>query len=103
MVGSKWLYSLSGVNIRALNDEAFRLSCQNGHLSVAQWLFEVGGVDMILSKDYEAFRYACFGGHLPVAHWLYTVGEIPSDVLQECLFEAMHKRLKLWLQSILSL
>jgi hypothetical protein len=48
--------------------------CENGHLSVAQWFYGLGGVDIHAENDH-AFRGACYNGHLLVAQWLYYLGD----------------------------
>jgi uncharacterized protein len=63
------------VNIHAENEYTFRFACSNGHLSAAQWLYSLGGVDTHAENEY-AFRYACSNGHLNVAQWLYSLGGI---------------------------
>ena len=48
-----------------------------GHLSVCQWLFEVGAAGDIIKTDNEGstpMYRACFGGHLLVCQWLFEVG-----------------------------
>ena len=67
------------INISAINDEAFRYTCANGHLHVAQWLLQVSkekGQDINISAENEfAFRWACYNGHLEVAQWLLRVSK----------------------------
>ena len=70
------------------DDEPFRDSCSCGHLSLAQWLYHLGDVDIhgrgscislvviccsmaisvtgagFSAKSDEAFRYACENGYL---------------------------------------
>jgi hypothetical protein len=45
-------------------DDAFRRACHNDHLLVAQWLYNLGGVNYRSGNDY-AFRGTCTNGHLP--------------------------------------
>ena len=66
------------INISYNNEQAFRLSCHNGHLEVAQWLLQIpkktGRPDIDISiHDEEAFRFACYDGHLLVAQWLHQI------------------------------
>ena len=68
------------IDIHALNDNAFRWSCCNGHLKLSQWLIELGEssgytkIDIHANNDY-AFRYSCLHGHLKLAQWLIQLGE----------------------------
>ena len=55
-------------------NKGFIWNCQNGHLTVAQWLYALGGVD-IHAENEHAFRWSCRDGHLTVAQWLYSIGE----------------------------
>jgi hypothetical protein len=52
--------------------QAFRLSCRNGHLEVAQWLVEAFGLTAAdVCADYNAaLRLSCQNGRLEVARWL---------------------------------
>ena len=40
------------INIHATNERAFRLSCRNGHLTVAQWLYSLGGINNHANRIY---------------------------------------------------
>jgi hypothetical protein len=53
------------------------ISCTNGHLKVAQWLFVSGATDDVRIKDKEGLTpmlAACQKDHLDVAKWLSVVG-----------------------------
>ena len=80
------------VNIHAVSEYAFRMSCQNNHLTVAQWLYSLGeGMDRIDPSSparkgqgnikirpscQDAFKMCCQCGRLTVAQWLYSLGDI---------------------------
>ena len=52
-------------------------ACYNGHLSVCQWLFDVGASADITRASNDSFTpmyAACFKGHLSVCQWLFEVG-----------------------------
>ena len=53
-------------------------SCENGHLEVAKWLYQIGidtNSPININVNYEAaFRVSCLNGHLEVAKWLYQIG-----------------------------
>ena len=81
---SRWLYYFiiqnnCVLNISAENEFAFRGACTNGHLEVAQWLYQIKPT---LDISEEAFRNACYGGHLEVAQWLYQIK--PTLNISEC-------------------
>ena len=53
------------------------LSCQEGHPSVCQWLFEVGASTDITRADNDGdtpMSVSCQEGHLSVCQWLFDVG-----------------------------
>ena len=52
---------------------AFRWACQNGHLELAQWLYQIKPTIDISARDEYAFRWACEEGHLELAQWLQTL------------------------------
>ena len=60
-------------DISALNEVAFRWTCENGHLDIAQWLYHIKPTIDISARDEETFRYACIYGHLNVAKWLQSL------------------------------
>ena len=76
-----WLQQLlqlnPDINISAINDEAFRYTCANGHLHVAQWLLQVSkkrGQDIDISAENEfAFRWAYNEGHYHIVKWLQSL------------------------------
>jgi hypothetical protein len=79
------LYGLGGIdiNINTKNNAAFRMACIQGELSVAEWLYSLGGIN-IDARDYELFRNVCRSEQLLVAQWMFQLG-IPSRILEECL------------------
>jgi ankyrin repeat protein len=61
------------LDISAEEDHAFQRACENGHLEVAQWLYQIKPtLDISAEEDY-AFQWACANGHLQVAQWLYQI------------------------------
>lgn len=52
---------------------AFKLACQNGNLSEAQWLLRQHPDINIRSSNDLAFYFACKLGHSDVVHWLLSV------------------------------
>ncbi len=84
---SKYLiktYSL--INIHFNNEAAFKGSCENGHLKLAQWLLWQGAqpgftlIDIHAYNEY-AFRYSCQNGHLKLAQWLLWQSAQPGFTL----------------------
>ena len=52
------------------------IACQEGHMSVCQWLFEVGAsADITRANNHGFTRWlACQEGHMSVCQWLFEVG-----------------------------
>ena len=53
--------------------------CENGHLSVCKWLFEVDATPDITKANYfgrTPMYSACQKGHLSVCKWLFEVGAV---------------------------
>ena len=75
MIAKELLNSNFGIDIHVYNENAFRLSCEKGHLKTAQWLWQLDqNINIHANKD-EAFRYACMYGHLEMAKWLLQLGK----------------------------
>ena len=75
----KWFVTVSSVDILSKKSASGRtlimLACNQGHLRVAQWLFEMGAD--IRTKDISestAMLFACEEGHCQVAQWLFEMG-----------------------------
>ena len=95
---AKYFVNENEIDIHAYNDYAFRLSCENGHLELAQWLIQLGEssgytkIDIHASNK-DAFRSSCYHGHIEVAQWLVQLGEsdgytkIDIHVLNEFAFK----------------
>ena len=85
------------LNIHHNHEEAFRGACRQGHLNLAKWLYNLGGINTTVKKDY-AFRSACVNGHLEIAKWLTTLNirEVNEDLLMEITIEGKSEILK-WL------
>ena len=49
--------------------KGFNLSCENGHIKIAKWLYSLG-VDI----NQCLFRYVCKNGHIEIAKWLHSLG-----------------------------
>ena len=61
------------MDISTYNEHAFRVACENGHLVVAQWLYDLKPTLDISAQNEYAFKMACYSGHLDVAQWLYYI------------------------------
>ena len=56
-----------------LINNIFRNACENGHLNVAQWLYQIKPYINISDWNEEIFRRTCKKDHLIVAQWLYQI------------------------------
>src|SRR5438477_627703 len=65
-------YTAHDINVHSDNEYAFRFSCRNGHLNVAQWLVDTFDDINIHIYDEFAFVSSCENGHLNVARWLVS-------------------------------
>lgn len=57
-------------NLRHNSSLAFRNACENGHLVIAQYIYQICPKIQYNKLNNYAFRYACENGHLEVAQWL---------------------------------
>ena len=72
------IYNKDKPNIHAIDDEAFRYACYNGHINIAQWLYSLEDKPNIHAKNEEAFRYACYDGYINIAQWLFGLEDKPN-------------------------
>jgi hypothetical protein len=61
------------IDISANNEEAFRWSCYNGHLSIAKWLLNIKPTIDISANNDQAFLWACSEGRLLILEWLLSI------------------------------
>jgi len=54
------------------NEELFYSSCSKGHIKTAQWLFNLGDLNIVYDDFLKIFQDACRYGHLDILQWLYT-------------------------------
>ena len=74
-------------------------ACLNGHLSVCQWLFEVGAAGDITKTDVDGFtpmHRACEDGHLSVCQWL-VLNSALNDSTSEQVDEAIVQEAASWM------
>ena len=94
------------IHISLLNEYAFRWACHNGHLNIAQWLYEIKPTIDISAFNENAFRWACKNGHLDVTQWLYQIKPtIDISAENENAFritcENGHLEVAQWLQTLI--
>jgi hypothetical protein len=88
----EYLIANPNIDVTFNENRAFRRACWNGHLAVAQWLYQVSlekgtPINVAFPRN-EAFIFSCVEGHLAVAQWLYEIavpGSIPEMDIDEAL------------------
>ena len=83
---SKYLVKKYVIDIHYSKEKAFVMSCENGHINMAMWLFDLSnqpGYTLIdIHDEYEyAFRVSCGKGHLNIAKWLIELSRQSSKLI----------------------
>lgn len=68
------------IDIHISDDEPFLNACSEGHIDIAEWLYNTSKIDDnieidIHMNDDEPFKSACEGDHINVAKWLYDLSK----------------------------
>ena len=76
--------------LHADDDYAFRWACENGHLTIAEWLWsECKTPDeqsaMLHTDNDYAFSLACQKGHIEIAKWLMGLCRTAEERSAICL------------------
>ena len=84
-------------------NNGFQWNCENGHLTVAKWLYSLGRVNIHAGGE-NAFKWSCRNGHLIVAQWLYSLGRVNIHADNEFAFQMScingHLIVAKWLYSL---
>jgi hypothetical protein len=73
-------FSNNSLNIHSRNEFVFRWACADGHLNVAQWLYNISyekandKINIRINNDFP-FRCACNADHKDIAEWLCTINK----------------------------
>ena len=62
-----WYYDHNTIDIRAMNDRAFRNACTTGNVVLAKFLWDHGV--LLQTCDHAGFRLACINHHVNLATW----------------------------------
>lgn len=75
------------INIAVDDNYAFLSACEEGHLKVAQWLYELNHKQVYPpnNKFDNTFVLACTGGHLEMAKWLFEISKNDNYPLESYL------------------
>jgi hypothetical protein len=84
---------------------AFFKSCENDHLDVAKWLYEISPDIPMKLRDNYVFTVSCTNGHIETSKWLYEI--IPNINIHnnnECIaiicYANGYTELLLWLEDL---
>lgn len=74
---AKYLYYNYEIDIHSCNEYAFKISCCNGRLKIAQWLFDLSldmksPIDIHINGE-DVFILSCKNGHLNIVKWLFNL------------------------------
>lgn len=71
---AQWFYNQRLKDDGYMNyDDAFKNACDNGHATVAAWLFAVYPTICIVYNEHAIFKTACKRGHLSLVKWLHSI------------------------------